>query len=606
MNQPAYRFCQWLLLVMVLLAPACLKAETADFAWLEDAGTDLSIENIMALPEQRWQSFDPHKVLNLGFSDRSVWLKVDVPPEPENRLLEIGYPLLDEVTVFWVQQGEVVEEHRTGDHQAFDSRPIPHRHFAFLVPSNTEAVTAYVRVRTQGSVQIPVRIVPSKQFLAEEHLSYGWQAVFLGIMLAMALYNFFVFLIVRQPTYLWYVLTVITAALVWLNFNGLLFQWLWPDTPILNRYFTAPAISLNIAFAALFTMSFLSLQRFSPIAFRLFQGVIALAVFMFVFGLFGAYQASTVIVSAFAAVVTPLAWLVGLWVWRQGQVLAGFYVLAWSPLLLGHLVLAVSKLGYLPSTFVTEFAPQFGVALEVILLSFALAYRINLERQWRQEAQDHALAVQRHATETLEARVQERTEELERANEQLKDISLTDGLTQVANRRRFDERLAVEWNRACRQQDSLSLLMLDIDHFKRVNDRFGHLVGDDCLVSIAGLCANEIQRSGDLLARYGGEEFSVLLPATSGQGARSVAERLRTVIADNPVYPGDGTGPVNLTVSVGVATMTPDSGSEPEALIRRADEALYQAKESGRNRVVEWVSSSACSDPDLEKSEQPR
>ncbi len=606
MNQPAYRFCQWLLLVMVLLAPACLKAETAEFAWLEDAGATLSIDNIKALPEQRWQSFDPHKVLNLGFSDGSVWLKVDVPPEPENRLLEIGYPLLDEVSVFWVQQGDVVQEHRTGDRRAFNSRPIPHRHFAFLVPSHTKTVTAYVRVKTQGSVQIPIRIVPSEQFLAEEQLSYGWQAVFLGIMLAMALYNFFVFLIVRHPTYLWYVLTVLAAAMVWLNFNGLLFQWLWPDTPILNRYFTAPVISLNIAFASLFTMSFLSLKRFSPLAFRLFQGVIALAVFTFFFGLFGPYQASTVIVSAFGAVVTTLAWLVGLWVWRQGQILAGFYVLAWTPLLLGHLVLAVSKLGYLPSTFVTDFAPQFGVALEVILLSFALAYRINLERQRRQEAQDHALAVQRHATQTLETRVQERTEELERANEQLKAISLTDGLTQVANRRRFDERLAVEWNRACRQRHPLSLLMLDIDHFKHINDRFGHLVGDDCLVSVAGLCANEIQRSGDLLARYGGEEFSVLLPATSDQGARSVAERLRTVIADNPVYPGDGTSPINLTVSIGVATMTPASSTEPEALIRRADEALYQAKESGRNRVVEWLSSSACSDPAPEKPGQSR
>ncbi|MCG2581495.1 MAG: diguanylate cyclase [Marinobacter sp.] len=606
MNLPAYRFSPWLLLVMVLLAPACLKAETAKFAWLEDVGAALSIDEVKALPERRWQVFDPANVLNLGFSDGSFWLKVSVPPDPENRLLEISYPLLDEVSVFWVRQGDVVQAHRTGDRRAFSSRPVPHRHFVFLVPSNAEAVTAYVRVKTQGSVQIPVRIVPSEQFLAEEQLSYGWQAVFLGIMVAMALYNFFVFLIVRHPTYLWYVLTVLAAAMVWLNFNGLLFQWLWPDMPILNRYFTAPIISLNIVFASMFTMSFLSLRRVSPLAFRLFQGVIALAVFTFLLGLFGSYQTSTIVVSAFGVIVTPLAWFVGLWVWRQGQILAGFYVLAWTPLLLGHLVLAVSKLGYLPSTFVTDFAPQFGVALEVILLSFALAYRINLERQRRQAAQEHALAVQLHATQTLETRVQERTEELERANEQLKAISVTDGLTQVANRRRFDERLVVEWNRACRQNHPLSLLMLDIDHFKQVNDQLGHLVGDDCLVSVARLCASEIQRSGDLLARYGGEEFSVLLPATPRQGARSVAERLRTIIAENPVYPGDGSSPVKLTVSIGVATMTPANGTGPEALIRRADEALYQAKESGRNRVVEWLSSSVCSDPAPEKPGQSR
>ena len=131
--------------------------------------------------------------------------------------------------------------------------------------------------------------------------------------------------------------------------------------------------------------------------------------------------------------------------------------------------------------------PQAGVAVEVILLSFALAYRINMERRRRQQAQEHALDIQRQANLTLESRVRERTEELEQANEQLRAISLTDGLTHVANRRRFDEKLETEWNRALRHEHELSLILLDIDHFKQVNDRFGHLVGDDCLVALASI-----------------------------------------------------------------------------------------------------------------------
>ncbi|MFL1456859.1 diguanylate cyclase domain-containing protein [Marinobacter sp. GN3S48] len=606
MNHHASHFCQWLILVLALTGSGGLRAETAAFAWLEDDSAALTVDEVRTLPAGQWQPFTPSDILNLGFSSGGFWLKVHVPPKPVNRLLEIGYPLLDDVSVFWELDGQLIEQHRTGDQWAFDSRPIHHRNFVFLVPSNTEPVTAYVRIRTQGSVQIPVRIVPSGQFLKEEQLSYGWQAVFLGIMVAMALYNLFVFVIVRHPTYLWYVLTVVAAAMVQLHLHGLMFQWLWPDWPAMNRYFTAPVISLNIAFATVFTISFLALKRYSPLLFRASQVVVGLAVLAFVYGLFGPYQHGIVVVSVFGAVITPAAWVLGLWVWRKGQVLAGFYVLAWTPLLMGHLILAVSKLGYLPRSFVTEFAPQLGVALEVILLSFALAYRISLERQRRQQAQEHALAVQRQANQTLEARVQERTEALEQVNEQLKAISLTDGLTQVANRRRFDEKLAVEWSRAARQGHPLSLLLLDIDHFKLVNDQLGHLVGDDCLIRVAQLCADEIQRSGDLLARYGGEEFSVLLPATPEQGARSVAERLRLIIARTPVYAGDGDSPVSLTVSVGVATMAPDPGVEPEALIRQADEALYQAKESGRNRVVQWFSSSACSDPGREKSGQSR
>ncbi len=581
------------LLLAMLLVPAPAFAQGATVSWFEAHEPETGIDDIRTMPESQWRSKASGETLSFGFSDNSFWLRVEVPAEPANRLLEIGYPLLDDVRVYWFVDGEEVERHTTGDRHVFDSRPIHHRDFVFLVPSNTEPVTAYIRVRTEGSVQIPVRVIPSADFLVGEQLDYGWQALFLGIMIAMALYNLFVFVTVRHLAYLWYVLTVVASAMVLLNFNGLVFQWLWPDMPIMNRYFTAPAIAANIFFAAMFTLSFLAVRRYSPVSYRLLQLIVLLSVGCFVYGIFGSYQSATVIISVVAAVITPLTWLIGLVVWYRGQVLAGFYVVAWAPLLLGHLVMATSKIGLIPTSPLTEMAPQIGVALEVILLSFALAYRINLERQRRIEAQDHALDIQRQANQTLEARVQERTEKLEQVNEQLKAVSITDGLTQVANRRRFDEKLETEWNRALRQGHPLSLVLLDIDHFKRVNDDLGHLAGDDCLVSVARVCANEIQRSGDLLARYGGEEFSVLLPATPEAGAVSVAERLRVTVSETPVDVGDHTGPVNLSVSVGVATITPGPGNRPSDLIGRADEALYAAKNAGRNRVMVFRDSGA-------------
>src|SRR5690606_8564677 len=382
-------------------------------------------EAVRAIGPDRWQTVSAGQTLNQGFSDDEFWLQVPVPTQPANRVLEVGYPLLDEVSVYWELDGRIIESHHTGDTRPFDSRPIVHRNFVFLVPSNTEPVTAWIRVQTQGSVQVPVAVTPSAEFLANEQISYGWQTMFLGIVVALALYNLFLFLLVRHQTYLWSVPAVISSGAVQLNFNGLLFQWFWPDLPSINRYFSVPIVSCALIAAIVFTMRFLLVSLHSRWGYRVLQGLLGISVIGLIYGFVGSYQSGIMLISALAAFATPVAWMIGIDVWRKGQILGGFYVLAWTPLLLGHLVLAVSKLGWIPRSPFNELAPQAGVAVEVILLSFALAYRINMERRRRQQAQEHALDVQRQANLTLESRVRGRTEELEQANEQLRAISLT-------------------------------------------------------------------------------------------------------------------------------------------------------------------------------------
>ena len=577
----------WLVLV-ALLGLNQASAAPAPLRSYEHTGSPLSLIEIQALADSQWQSAEADRGLNLGFSDSVYWIEVQVPAQRENRVLEISYPLLDEVDLYWVHEGRPIGLFETGDTRPFDTRPVDHRNFVFPVPLTQEPLTAYLRVKTQGAVQVPVELESAVEFLAGEQLSYGWQTMFLGIIVALALYNLFLYCIIRQPTYLWYVLTVVLSGLVHLHLKGILFQWLWPDLPGLNRYITIPLTGLTMIAALVFSLQFLAVAKYSRASYRFLQALMVGAGLSILLGLVGFYQTAISLVAVLAAIATPAAWLIGIYVWSRGQRLAGLYVLAWTPLLLGHLILAVSKLGYLPTTFLTEFGPQIGVAIEVILLSFALAYRINLERRRRLRAQEQALDIQRRANLTLEDRVRERTEELERANRRLEAISRTDGLTQVANRRQFDERLKEEWCRIGRQRLPISLLLLDIDYFKAVNDRYGHLVGDDCLTTVAAICANEIQRSGDLLARYGGEEFAVLLPATPSEGAEQVAERLRQAVENAIVYPGAQEAAVSLSVSIGVATQVPGKGEACGELIRRADAALYGAKEAGRNRVMTY------------------
>lgn len=175
--------------------------------------------------------------------------------------------------------------------------------------------------------------------------------------------------------------------------------------------------------------------------------------------------------------------------------------------------------------------------------------------------------------------VQERTEQLEEANRRLEELSFLDALTDVANRRQFEQILDLEWRRAVRSTAPLSLILADIDHFKQFNDKYGHQAGDRCLRDVATLLDSIVQRAGDQVARYGGEEFAAMLPETDAEGAEKIAERMRRAVE------GLETGGGKVTVSIGVATMVAGETRTAESLVAAADAALYDAKRAGRNAV---------------------
>lgn len=174
---------------------------------------------------------------------------------------------------------------------------------------------------------------------------------------------------------------------------------------------------------------------------------------------------------------------------------------------------------------------------------------------------------------------------LKQRTELLERLAMLDGLTGIPNRRRFDTMLDTEWRRALRDQGALSLLMMDVDHFKAYNDHYGHGAGDECLRRVARALRDALMRPADFLARYGGEEFAVVLPACDRAGTQQVAENLRAVVAALAIpHAYSGTAD-RVTMSIGCATQTPGQDERPGILIETADHALYQAKQAGRNRV---------------------
>ncbi|NJN23300.1 MAG: diguanylate cyclase [Acaryochloridaceae cyanobacterium RL_2_7] len=178
--------------------------------------------------------------------------------------------------------------------------------------------------------------------------------------------------------------------------------------------------------------------------------------------------------------------------------------------------------------------------------------------------------------------------QLELANQQLRQMASVDGLTQVANHRHFDENLQTEWRRMRREQEPLAVIICDVDYFKLYNDAYGHQAGDDCLIAIAQILKNTIKRPGDLIARHGGDKFVILLPNTKLAGACQLAEAARCNLETLKLEHQASKTSNSVSISLGVASCIPQDYSSPDALLKDANQALYEAKENGRNQ---WLAS---------------
>ncbi len=553
--------------------------------YIEDRSGKFDITSIRMQPENAWKNSSKPS-LNFGFSSSAYWFRIHLEASaPQSWLLEISHPLLDEITLYLVAGEELLQEVQTGDSRPFVERPLKFREFILpLRLPPTEQATIYLRVKSTGSVQVPMQLWQAAAFYEQDEMETAIIGIYFGIILAMVLYNLFLYLRVYEAAYIYYVLYVVMFGFVIAVLSGWGYQYLWPGAVAFQQYGLAIFIILGGIFASRFVHYFLDLPNQAPRIGYLLTGAVLILLFLLSLLPFFSYHAVIQPALIIVMIISLIALYTGMLLWRRGGVIARYFTIAWSTFLIAVLLAIMEKFAFLPTTYWAEIFLPAGMVLELILLSLALGERIHSDKQYRIQAQQEIIRLQVKSQEELEQKVQMRTLELEEANTKLHLLAITDGLTGIFNLRHFLERGTHEIKIARRYQRPIALIMLDIDHFKSVNDTYGHDVGDEVIKHVVDTCCR-VNRETDIIGRLGGEEFGILLLETPATPANTVAERLRCEIEASPIE-HEGTT-ITVTVSQGVCTI---DSTQPyltiEQMRKVADTALYQAKESGRNRTV--------------------
>ncbi|KIQ97366.1 diguanylate cyclase [Lysobacter sp. A03] len=524
-----------------------------------------------------------------GFQPGALWFHTRIvnsnAREPRWLLVQ-KYALSDHIEVHTLHADGRIDTHVGGDALPFEARSIRYRmpNFWVNVPPGPP-VDLLVRVSSQSSMQVPLWLYTPGAFAEVSRDAQFGIGLYYGILLALFFYNLVLWLRLRDPSYFWYLLHISAFGLVLFTLNGLGFEYLWPKSP----WLADKAVPLSICLAQIgmqqFARYFLELRTRWRLGDLIGLAMIAFFVAWGIASIWLPYRIATPVVSA--AVFVSIAWIAieSIVVTARGYKPGRIFLLAWGLFLVGTGMFAALAFGVLPKTFITEYGVQIGSATEMLLLSIALSYRYSALRHENER-------IIRAGREELAQKVEQRTSELRLALDQLghaharlRESSQRDSLTGLHTRAHFMDRFQQLMNEAHRLHQPLSLLMIDLDHFKDINDRHGHLVGDECLRFSAHILSQALREHSALFARFGGEEFVVALPGKDREAAMRVAEGLRRGLDQAPCETAGLT--IHLTASIGVHQLHLDGSTQVAGALQQADDALYRAKAEGRN-CVRW------------------
>ncbi|RYD96394.1 MAG: diguanylate cyclase, partial [Sphingobacteriales bacterium] len=473
--------CLYVALLWIIGSQTAIAQSRLDAAYLPD--DNFTISTIALAPTERWQPLLDAN-LSLGFNTRPHWLRITLPATKGPVFLLLAYPHLDHVRFYQLHEGQPVRQITTGDMLPFAMRPLAHRDFVFPVSASSSTQTLYLWVQTNGVLQVPLQLLSREELAQSDHRYLLMQGLFYGFFLAAGIFALFLWLTHCDSTYGLFGLLVLAYAAVEGLYSGLLFAYAWPQLPAFNQMAMPIFLAFAVALAARFALRVFRLmpgERGYYICQALLWAALGFMALSPLLPFAVALKASLILVGVhcFTQAMLGAAWV------RARRAGSGWYCAAWAIFLAGTLGAVLNCWGLvLVEGTATYSISQLASLLQIILLTFMVCSRVKLDFSRQLEQEFNVRSEQRKAIEHEHAQaqmlaqaVEEKTAALQAAlcevsklNMELSKQTITDSLTGLFNRRHFDHLLETEVRRAAREHRPISLVLIDVDHFKKIND----------------------------------------------------------------------------------------------------------------------------------------
>jgi len=534
--------------------------------------------------------------ISLGFQDNEVWFQLNIQnnsTSDKDMILEFTEIIHKVVDLYTISESEQISYKENGLSISVNKREVEESTPSFKLHFNAgESKEIYIKVKSIHGIYGAIELKDEALYREEIQIKKYLYLAYLTALVTIILYNLIYFLYFKDRGYLYYILYVTLFGLWVANFKGLIL-------PFINQeIFDILQLVIPLFFISLllFSQAILETEKHHKTLHTIYNNIIYIslgAIMWMVISPSSGFYVMNLLATPLLLITLGSA----LWQLCDKSIIQRIYILTLAVFSISMTFMALLTFGILPYSYFLSTLIVIVSIIEIVLFSLLLAYRINIVRKESFESREKLLEQQKSESTRLFHTVAEKTKELKRAKKEIEEelrkkielekhlqhLASTDPMTELYNRRAFFDISELEVSGAKSNEDELACLVIDIDHFKKVNDTYGHDVGDTVITAVSKLMVLNT-RTKDHIGRIGGEEFAVLMPKTNAESAYQIADRLRENISKHTIAI-ENHDSIKITVSIGLSTLSNDGSETIHTLLKRADTALYKAKHNGRNQV---------------------